>query len=92
MLEFLVILKWPNFQVNSQQNDEIPKKIPTICDTLLPYTSPSSFLFPFSFLLLLPPQKEEEGVYMGAQKAQKSQPFGVPKWWMVMVMMMPDAA
>jgi len=28
---------------------------------------------------------------MGAQKVKKFQKFGVPKWWMV-VMMMPDAA
>jgi len=42
--------------------------------------SSSFLLFPL-LLPLLPPQKEEEEVYMGTQKIQKFQKFGqIPKW------------
>ena len=57
------------------------QKIPKIFDTLPLHTSPSSFLFLPLLLPLLPPQKEEEEVYMGTQKIQKFQKFGqIPKW------------
>ena len=57
------------------------QKIPKIFDTLPLHTSPSSFLLLPLLLPLLPPQKEEEEVYMGTQKNQKIQKFGqIPKW------------
>ena len=59
--------KWTNSQLNSQQNDEIPTKIQTICDNLPLYISPSSVSFLPLLLPHTPLQKEEEVVYMGAQ-------------------------
>jgi len=58
------------------------KKIPKIFDTLPLHTSPSSFLLFPLLLPLLPPQKEEEEVYMGTQKIHQTfQKFGqIPKW------------
>ena len=64
----LEIGKWTNSQLNSQQNDEIPTKIPTICDNLPLYISPSSVSFLPLLLPHSPIQKEEEVVYMGAKK------------------------
>ena len=46
-------LKWPKSLENSQKNDEIPTKIPTIFDTLPLYTSPSSFYVLCLLLLFL---------------------------------------